>query len=112
MKPENIFIVSNRLPVTVVKSEDGFTITPSSGGLATALQSVFQQQDSYWIGWPGIITETKEEEQQITNLLKPLRCLPVFLTQRELDGYYNGFSNAILWRSEEHTSELQSRPHL
>jgi len=97
MKPKNIFIVSNRLPVTVVKSEDGFTITPSSGGLATALQSVFQQQDSYWIGWPGIITETKEEEQQITNLLKPLRCLPVFLTQRELDGYYNGFSNAILW---------------
>lgn len=97
MKPKNIFIVSNRLPITVVRSDNGFEIISSSGGLATALQSVFQQQDSRWIGWPGIIVETKEEEEQITNLLKPLRCIPVFLTQEELDGYYNGFSNAILW---------------
>lgn len=97
MKPKNIFIVSNRLPITIVRFEDGFKITRSSGGLATALQSVFQQQNSRWIGWPGIIAQTKEEEEQIIKLLKPLRCIPVFLTQAELDGYYNGFSNAILW---------------
>ncbi len=97
MKPKNIYIVSNRLPVTVIRSENGFSITPSSGGLATALQSVFQQQESRWIGWPGIMTTSKEEEEQIRALLEPLRCIPVFLSEEEFDGYYNGFSNAILW---------------
>ena len=52
MKPEKIFIISNRLPVTVVKTTEGFEIKASNGGLATALQSVFEQQNSYWIGWP------------------------------------------------------------
>lgn len=97
MKPKKTFIVSNRLPITIVRIADGFSIKPSSGGLATALQSVFQQQNSRWIGWPGIIAESKEEEEEITQLLKPLRCIPVFLTKNELHGYYNGFSNAILW---------------
>ena len=97
MRPKNIFIISNRLPITVVRLEKGFGITSSSGGLATALQSVFEQKDSYWIGWPGVITNTKEEEEQIVDLLKPFRCIPVFLTELQFEGYYNGFSNAILW---------------
>ncbi len=97
MKPENIYIVSNRLPVTIVRTKEGFQVTPSNGGLATALGSVFQQQNSCWIGWPGIIVDTKQEEEQITTLLKPLRCIPVFMSQQEFDAYYNGFSNAILW---------------
>lgn len=41
MKPKKTFIVSNRLPITIVRTADGFSIKPSSGGLATALQSVF-----------------------------------------------------------------------
>jgi len=97
MKPENIYIVSNRLPVTVMRTENGFTVTQSNGGLATALGSVFHQQNSYWIGWPGIIVDNEKEEQLVKELLEPLRCIPVFLSQEEFDGYYNGFSNAILW---------------
>jgi len=97
MKPEKIYIVSNRLPVTVMRTENGFTVTPSNGGLATALGSVFQQQNSYWIGWPGIIVDSEEEEKLVKELLDPLRCIPVFLSQQEFEGYYNGFSNAILW---------------
>lgn len=96
MKPENIFIVSNRLPVTVIRTKNGLTVIPSNGGLATALGSVFNQQHSYWIGWPGIIVGS-EEEQLVIELLKPLRCIPVFLLQEEFNQYYNGFSNAILW---------------
>src|SRR3712207_8296794 len=36
--------------------------------------------------------------------------------QGPFEGYYNGFANRVLWpichRSEEHTSELQSRQYL
>jgi len=97
MKPKKTYIISNRLPVTVVKNETGFHLAPSTGGLATALESVYRQQECSWIGWPGIIAENKDEENIIRQLLEPLNCIPVFLSHTEHDAYYNGFSNTILW---------------
>lgn len=97
MKPKKSYIISNRLPVTVTRDESGFNLVPSTGGLATALESVYRQQECYWIGWPGIIAENTEEENSIRQLLEPLNCIPVFLNQPEYDAYYNGFSNTILW---------------
>jgi trehalose-6-phosphate synthase len=41
MDPPRTIIVSNRLPVTITKDENGkLTASPSAGGLATAMQSV------------------------------------------------------------------------
>ena len=47
-------IVSNRLPIQVTKLDNYFEFTPTSGGLATGMNSVHQGQESLWIGWPGI----------------------------------------------------------
>ena len=41
-----------------------------------------------------------EERQQLTTLLaaqQPFRCCPVYLDEETADGYYNGFSNNVLW---------------
>ena len=41
-----------------------------------------------------------EERQQLTTLLaaqQPFRCCPVYLDEEIADGYYNGFSNNVLW---------------
>ena len=92
-----ICIVSNRLPVTITKQNGKFCLTQSNGGLATALKTVYENKNSLWIGWPGIITEDEKEQQEITELLKPLRLVPVFLSHTEWDGFYNGFSNNLLW---------------
>lgn len=98
MKEEfKIGIVSNRLPVTIVKKEGKFCLEQSNGGLATALKTVYENKNSVWIGWPGIITENENEKKEIIELLKPLRLIPVFLTYEEWDGFYNGFSNNLLW---------------
>src|SRR5690606_37166785 len=91
-----ICIVSNRLPVTITKQNGKCCLRQSNGGLAAALKTVYENKNSLWIGWPGISTEDEKEQQEITELLKPLRLVPVFLSHTEWDGLYNGFSNNLL----------------
>ena len=92
-----LIIASNRLPVMINRGEDGMTITPSAGGLATGLKSYHKDNDSIWIGWPGVMPETKNEEKEVTGLLETEQCLPVFLNEDLISNYYDGFSNATLW---------------
>ena len=92
-----LIIASNRLPVMINRSADGMTITPSAGGLATGLKSYHKDSNSIWIGWPGLMPETKKEEEEVTGLLETEQCLPVFLNEELISNYYDGFSNATLW---------------
>ncbi|MVN22755.1 bifunctional alpha,alpha-trehalose-phosphate synthase (UDP-forming)/trehalose-phosphatase [Mucilaginibacter arboris] len=89
-------IVSNRLPVKIQEKDGGYNSSPSEGGLATGLGSIYQEGENVWIGWPGTeIAPDKEEE--ITAQLASLSLLPVFLSQEEISEYYEGFSNEVLW---------------
>ena len=56
-------IVSNRLPIQVTKLEKSFQITPSSGGLATGVNSI-RDENSVWIGWSGIKSEDFTNESK------------------------------------------------
>ena len=47
-------IVSNRLPIKISKVNNSFKFTPTSGGLATGMNSIHKNKNSLWIGWPGI----------------------------------------------------------
>jgi trehalose 6-phosphate synthase/phosphatase len=98
MQP-SLIIVSNRLPVSVKKTEGKLEFYPSVGGLATGLASYATNKRNKWIGWPGVTSEevTEAEKQQITAELRKHNCYPVFLTKKQLDDYYNGYSNSILW---------------
>lgn len=89
-------IVSNRLPVKITEIDGSYVLSPSEGGLATGLGSVYKKGNNIWIGWPGI--EVPEERQEEVRLqLAHLNLIPVFLTQEEINLYYEGFSNEILW---------------
>ncbi|MEO3404860.1 bifunctional alpha,alpha-trehalose-phosphate synthase (UDP-forming)/trehalose-phosphatase [Mucilaginibacter sp. CAU 1740] len=90
-------IVSNRLPVKISKVDDVYHSSPSEGGLATGLGSIYKQGDNVWIGWPGVEIAAQEDQDQITAELKDLSLLPVFLDQEEINQYYEGFSNEVLW---------------
>lgn len=90
-------IISNRLPVKIERKKGKLKFTASEGGLATGLGSFYKDNGSWWIGWPGIIPKTEEEEQHIREELYKLNLIPVFLTQTEIKNYYEGFSNAVLW---------------
>ncbi|MEP2024527.1 MAG: bifunctional alpha,alpha-trehalose-phosphate synthase (UDP-forming)/trehalose-phosphatase [Reichenbachiella sp.] len=90
-------IVSNRLPVRIVKEGDKLAFTPSEGGLATGLGSIYKQGDNIWLGWPGAVLNSKAEEDQTKKELKAQNMAPVFLTDDDIELYYEGFSNETLW---------------
>ena len=90
-------IVSNRLPVKIAKTDGDYQISPSEGGLATGLGSIYKQDNNIWIGWPGLEVTEQQDKDAITDELQALSLLPVFLSQQEISEYYEGFSNEVLW---------------
>ncbi len=94
-----VIIVSARLPVGVKKEDGKLVFSPSIGGLATGLSSYVDNPKNVWVGWPGIASEelTEEDKQTIIIELAKHHCSPVFLSQKQLDGFYNGYSNGVLW---------------
>ena len=95
-----LVMISNRLPVSVSKDEDGnLQFHRSVGGVATGIASLDEPKERLWIGWPGITTDNlKEGEQElITEELEKHGCAPIFLSEREIDEFYAGFSNETIW---------------
>lgn len=92
-------IVSNRLPVSIKKGEHGLEVYPSAGGLATGLATFANKKNNLWIGWPGISLDeiTEDERLEITEKLAAYNCRPVYLTKKQLDDFYTGYSNSLLW---------------
>jgi len=96
---DRLLIISNRLPVSVKKGDDGITIHQSVGGLATGMKTFYKKLDSTWIGWPGIDQQelNSEDNKYIHDQLEKERCEPLYINKRDLDLYYNGFSNKTIW---------------
>jgi trehalose 6-phosphate synthase/phosphatase len=105
-------IVSNRLPVSVRKVDGKLEFYPSSGGLATSMSDLAKRRGSVWVGWPGIVSEelTQNDKQKITEELAKQNCKPVFLTRRQFEGFYNGYSNSVLWPHMHNMSVPSSIP--
>ncbi len=97
---ERLIIVSNRLPLSVVKKGSTIRFQPSVGGLATGVRPLLENTyKGLWVGWPGIAQEriNANEKKAITNQLKESNYFPVFLSQTAIDNYYSGFSNRTIW---------------
>lgn len=98
MAEGRVLIVSNRLPVTVRLEHGKVQVSPSAGGLATAMRGPHAQTNSLWIGWPGDTSRFGPAERQATERrLAELRCRPLFLTPGEVAHFYDRFSNGVLW---------------
>lgn len=90
-------IVSNRLPIKIKKEGNDLSYVPSEGGLATGLGSIYREGDNIWVGWPGLPVDDKKQRNEIEEHLKGESMKPVFLTEKEIHDFYEGFSNETLW---------------
>lgn len=98
MTQGNILAISNRLPVTVKRNDEGkYQYAMSSGGLVTALAGLQKKSNFRWFGWTGMEVPDNEKDQVAADLEKLFKCIPVFLSDELADLHYNGFSNSILW---------------
>ncbi|MFC7704816.1 alpha,alpha-trehalose-phosphate synthase (UDP-forming) [Plastorhodobacter daqingensis] len=85
-----LIVVSNRVPVP---DRNG---NPPAGGLAVAVHAALQSDGGIWMGWSGETTEgepgppTVRQEGNISYVLSDL-------SQTDVDEYYNGFANRVLW---------------
>jgi trehalose 6-phosphate synthase len=95
-----LLVVSNRLPIVLQKTDSGWTLKPGSGGLVSALAPVLSHRGGLWIGWPGLPLEKGGEWEQVLSggyRERGYDLVPVLLTEEEVKGFYEGFSNATLW---------------
>ncbi len=96
-----IVIVSNRLPINIIKDKkNNNKFQKSAGGLVTSIGAYTEKITDFsyiWVGWPGISTNNKSEQEEITKSLESLHCYPVFLTESEMDKFYLGFCNRTIW---------------
>jgi trehalose 6-phosphate synthase len=86
-------VVANRLPVDMETFADGTTEWKASpGGLVTALAPMLRGRGGAWVGWPGVADESPEPFEDDGLALHPVR-----LSAKDVEDYYEGFSNGTLW---------------
>ncbi|MBW0114059.1 alpha,alpha-trehalose-phosphate synthase (UDP-forming) [Pseudonocardia abyssalis] len=86
-------VVANRLPVDLEKLPDGTQRWKRSpGGLVTALEPMLRSREGAWVGWPGLADAEAEPFVE-----DGLTLHPVMLTSKDVEDYYEGFSNGTLW---------------
>ena len=96
----NVILVSNRLSVSVEKRKAKLEFKPSMGGLATGLSSLEQKDRILWIGWSGLAADelSREHKREIeTTLKREYYSVPVELTREDLESFYYGFCNNVIW---------------
>lgn len=81
-----VIIASHRLPVT--KDHETGELVPSVGGLSTALSSI----EPAPVAWVGVL-----EDQAGLITVGDTPCLSLSMSEAEIAGHYNGFSNAVMW---------------
>ena len=94
---KKLIIVANRLPVKAEVEDGSILLEKSAGGLATGLDSLKISYDKHWIGWPGIYTTETKTEAELTKSLADFKFHPVFLSEKDVELYYEGYSNSTLW---------------
>ncbi|KAG9232343.1 alpha,alpha-trehalose-phosphate synthase [Amylocarpus encephaloides] len=93
-----LLLVSNRLPITIKRSDDGtYAFSMSSGGLVTGLSGLSKSTTFQWYGWPGLEVPDAETAPLVKRLKDEYDAVPVFVEDELADRHYNGFSNSILW---------------
>jgi trehalose 6-phosphate synthase/phosphatase len=93
-----VLVVSNRLPVRISAHDGEFTIERSAGGLATGLAAPHAASDWLWIGWPGDLDALPAEaSDEALRQLAELRLEPVALSPAEVERYYDGYCNGVIW---------------
>ena len=93
MKP--LIVVSNRTPAE----------SAAAGGLAVALRKVLGSRDGFWFGWSGEHAEHTSETAQFKDV-DGLRVATIDVQEDDYRGYYEGFSNSVLWPTFHHRLDL------
>ncbi|MDE1159911.1 MAG: alpha,alpha-trehalose-phosphate synthase (UDP-forming) [Neorhizobium sp.] len=86
-----LVVVSNRVSVPQ-KAGDA-----PAGGLAVALQAALEERGGIWMGWSGNSSGEREPERLEIREHGNITYALTDLTDTDVDEYYHGFANRVLW---------------
>jgi trehalose 6-phosphate synthase/phosphatase len=94
-----LIVVSNRLPLTLRRTDEGWATAPSSGGLASAMNPLLAKTGGDWVGWAGISggEENTQRQSILSEWAEKDHCFAVDLPQDVAEGFYEGYANQTLW---------------
>lgn len=95
-----LVVASNRLPVVLERTGEGWEVEAGSGGLVTAMSPLLREHGGCWVGWPGAVDVGRDEVREVVDRAgerEGYEFVPVPLSGRERDDYYYGFANEVLW---------------
>ena len=97
----NLIAVSNREPVVHEYSGKKIISHRSVGGLTIALEPIMRNLNGTWIAYGGGSADKAAIDKNNKIKLPPdeesYSLKRLFLTKTEIDGYYYGYSNSVLW---------------
>ena len=98
MDLNRLLIVSNRLPYALRLAGDSVHFDAAAGGLASGLRPWHARSKGLWIGWPGDLSAcTPVQRAHAERELHDRHIVPVHLSGDQIDRYYHGFANRVLW---------------
>ncbi|MCM2291606.1 alpha,alpha-trehalose-phosphate synthase (UDP-forming) [Allorhizobium sp. BGMRC 0089] len=86
-----LVVVSNRVPVPDTSKK------APAGGLAVALKAALDERGGIWMGWSGQSSGEDEPGELKINEDGKITYALTDLTDRDVDEYYHGFANRVLW---------------
>jgi trehalose 6-phosphate synthase len=101
LKDRPIYVLSNREPYVHSNTKSGISWSVPAGGVVTALEPVMEACGGTWIAHGG-----GTADKQTADVDGKIRVPPdepaytlkrIWLTPKEVQGYYAGFSNESLW---------------
>jgi len=88
-----VVVVSNRLPDLASAKQGGVPSIPA-GGLAPAVFSALRgTRGNLWLGWSGRSHALTTTEREVLDV----HLIGIPLSAHEIEHFYNGFSNSVLW---------------
>lgn len=101
LKDRPIFVVANAEPYVYSHGKNGLEWSQPAGGVITAIEPVMEACGGIWIaqGSGAADKEVSDEEgkQRVPPEEPSYTLKRVWLSPKEVRGYYNGFSNEALW---------------
>jgi alpha,alpha-trehalose-phosphate synthase [UDP-forming] len=100
-----LIVVSNRQPYTHsyehTDGERSITVNRPAGGLTAGLDPMMQRTDGTWIAWGDGEADADVTDDDGTVRMPPeseaYTLKRLWLTDEEVEGYYYGYSNRVLW---------------
>ncbi len=96
-----LIVVSNREPYIHRKTGQGVKVEQPAGGLAAALDDVLRARGGTWVAWgSGSADRTTVDAGSRVNVppgAPSYRLKRVWLTPGEIENYYHGYANQVLW---------------